>query len=350
MTATAKTRFEWIDNARVIAAFLVMYIHLSGRASTLGNPEVASYVSYFSHCFFMDAAVPFFLILAGYFLARNITWAKAGKRFISLFIPLVLWNLIVAAAWGKLPTGPVSFLTDILGINTLVVKQIVLFPHAESIPIDVPSWFLREIAFLTLLTPLFVRLHRILPLILVIYPSFLFFNHTPNAYYVFAPSTVFFYLLGVSLRKFPVEAAYTILQPRFTWIMIAALGFALCFLTLNFMTIEPPRPMTTSIFGIVVGALCLANCGLLIERHLPRFSKYLSQCGPACFLVFMLHYPIFISLKKLLPTEVWNTEWTLLVPFPTFVIIVAFYFAMKKWLPWLMPYLANTRMPKKPAN
>lgn len=73
MTTTTKTRFEWINKARVIAAFLVMYIHLSGRASTLDNPEVASYVSYFSYCFFMDAAVPFFLILAGYFLARDIT-------------------------------------------------------------------------------------------------------------------------------------------------------------------------------------------------------------------------------------------------------------------------------------
>ena len=65
--------------SRVLAALLIMYVHLSSPLlKTTGI-----------HLFY-NGRVPFFLVLAGYFLARNITWNKAVDR--------ALWHLS-----GKLP-------------------------------------------------------------------------------------------------------------------------------------------------------------------------------------------------------------------------------------------------------
>ena len=55
-----------------------MYVHLS-------SPFLQA-VSL--HLFYLGR-VPFFLVLAGYFLGRNITWNKAFNRAFWLFIPFM---------------------------------------------------------------------------------------------------------------------------------------------------------------------------------------------------------------------------------------------------------------------
>lgn len=60
-----------------------MYVHLS-------SPFLQA-VSL--HLFYLGR-VPFFLVLAGYFLGRNITWNKAFNRAFWLFIPFMFWNVL----------------------------------------------------------------------------------------------------------------------------------------------------------------------------------------------------------------------------------------------------------------
>lgn len=65
-------RIEWIDCARCIATFLVVYAHWRWR---LGLPESNGHGLLHNYAYFstLFGNVPFFLVLTGYFLGRNIT-------------------------------------------------------------------------------------------------------------------------------------------------------------------------------------------------------------------------------------------------------------------------------------
>lgn len=69
-----------------------MYVHLS-------SPFLQA-VSL--HLFYLGR-VPFFLVLAGYFLGRNITWNKAFNRAFWLFIPFLSGGDCVRLCRGRVP-------------------------------------------------------------------------------------------------------------------------------------------------------------------------------------------------------------------------------------------------------
>jgi fucose 4-O-acetylase-like acetyltransferase len=123
-------RYEWIDNARVIAALLIMYVHLPNYLTLPAPINHSCLVSVASNLAF-SGRIPFFLILAGYFLARNISWKKAWNRFLWLFIPYALWNLIASGIYdwvgferlhemGAMSPGKFSW----LGIGSIFSSQL----------------------------------------------------------------------------------------------------------------------------------------------------------------------------------------------------------------------------------
>lgn len=148
-----KKRVVWIDVSRVLAALLIMYVHLSSPLLRTTGIHL-----------FYNGRVPFFLILAGYFLGRNITWNKAFDRALWLFIPYMFWNVLYLFLLS--PHGGSSFqLADLPGIRNVFLPGMNLFsfgsePHC--VPPIGPSWFLRDIILLTLLTPLLARIKILL--------------------------------------------------------------------------------------------------------------------------------------------------------------------------------------------
>ena len=145
-----------------------MYVHLS-------SPFLQA-VSL--HLFYLGR-VPFFLVLAGYFLGRNITWNKAFNRAFWLFIPFMFWNVLYV--FLVLPHDGASFrLENLIGIRDVFLPGMNLFSADDShaVPPIGPSWFLRDIIILTLLTPLLVRVKILLfPAVLLF---FCFFNTAPG--------------------------------------------------------------------------------------------------------------------------------------------------------------------------
>ena len=102
--------------------------------------------------------------------------------------------------------------------------------------------------------------------------------------------------------------------------------------------------------GGVFGAMMIAYGGVLIERCLPRLSKRLAPCGPACFLVFVLHYPLFFLVAPYVPTWITGSVLIWLLPVVTCAFIIAVFLLMKRYTPWLMPYLGHMKVPKKQAG
>lgn len=348
-----KKRYEWIDNARIVAAFLIMVHHLPCESSN----QPVDFLQTVCRCCFYNGRVPFFLILAGYFLSRNVTWKKAWDRFIWLLIPFVIWNAVYAYGILHHAFSFRSVCVDLLGINNIIHGSVIsLFGSSvSSYPVIGPSWFLRDIMFLSLLTPLIVRFAKWIPVILVVMTALMLFQMPPGSAALFSPTTIYFYMLGIFLVRFRLDDAYRILNRSFLPYFVSGIGVAfLMVLAMVVSGIREFRGLTLSFFfassfGMVFGAVLIAYCGILIEKLTPRFSKRIAPLGPACFLVFMLHYPIFQILQRFFPSlfEGWCT---LLVPLPVFVVICFFFLAMKRYTPFLMPYLGHMKITKPAAK
>ena len=97
----------------------------------------------------------------------------------------------------------------------------------------------------------------------------------------------------------------------------------------------------------VFGALLLMALGIWLEKKIPVARK-LSNYAPACFLIFVLHYPLIM----LIPSHIWKQSFFapfVLIPAIIF-LIVAFYLFLRKFFPACLPYVANdriTHVPKK---
>ncbi len=348
-----KKRYEWIDNARIVAAFLIMVNHLPCVGSELNGFSSVDFLQMVCRNCFYNGRVPFFLILAGYFLSRNITWKKAWDRFIWLLIPFVIWNAVYAYGFLHHAFSLRSVCVDLLGINNIIHRSVIsLFGSSvSSYPVIGPSWFLRDIMFLSLLTPLIVRFAKWIPAILVVMTSLMLFQMPPNSAALFSPTTIYFYLLGVSLVRFRLDDAYLILNRSFLpFFVVGIVASFLCVLAMFVSGIREFRglPMSyffASLFGMTFGAVLIAYCGILIEKLTPHFSKLIAPLGPACFLVFMLHMPIFELLQEYYPSAFEGLN-ALLVPVPVFIFIAALFLGMKRFTPFLMPYLGHMKMQK----
>lgn len=344
--AQPKKRYEWIDNARVVAAILIMYIHWQWRAEV---PDVHDYriLKSFISLAPLDGRVPFFLILAGYFLGRNITWKKAFDRALWLFIPFCILNYLFLLAMGSFQFS-VPILTAGLGIRAVFCDSFLLGGHQAAAPAIIASWFLRDIVVLSLLTPLLVRIKPLL-LVYIVFLSAIATKLDAGSKFsvLLQPYTCLFYFLGVCLSGFRISDVYLILNKKFTFICAAVFVLATCF---SVFCAYHKGYSSTTMFGQLFGALMIAHSGVLIETYLPRFSKMLAPCGPACFLVFMLHGPSYVFLNAVVPHEILNAWYGLFIPIPVFLVIIAIFFLMKKYTPFLLPYLAHMKLPKKPAQ
>lgn len=343
-----KKRYEWIDNARIIAAFLIMYVHLFLQLpddNFFNNHTIFSLINDTT----FSGRVPFFLILAGYFLGRNITWSKAWDRCIWLLIPLAIWNIL----WGckcSLDGGTLAY-ERILGIGAIFTPSWSISSIGPCTPYDIPSWFLRDIMFLSLLTPIISKLKSILPALLIIYAIFYGGSHMDTHMrpeIMLVPDTCFFYFLGVCLSSLKIQDAYKIFNTRFTPVLIVLLIASIYFSINANHAAEAKFPI--SIFGQLIGAMMIAHFGVLIEQHLPKLSSKMAPLGPSCFLVFMLHYPFYCLMDRIFPDCIRQSYWMLLIPIPTFILISGFFLAMKRYTPWLMPYLGHMKLPKKTAK
>ena len=339
-----KKRFEWIDNARVVALFVIMWLHVPFGLFPETWEFMLRETAFIRETFFY-AYVPFFLFLSGYFTARNITWHKAFDRFLWLLIPYILWNLSVGyVCCGLLPNSPESACV-ILGIKDIFSPHWTVCAAGAGMPVDMPTWFLRDMLILSLLTPIIVKFKKWLPLLIVLYFS-CHCLRTPvfiNGGVLLAPGQVMYYLLGVCVSHRKLDEAYRLFNhPRMNAYMLLAFLYMLVILGLKYCM--PDKGLNLTCVSVLLGIAMIAYSGVLIERYFPRLSHRLAPCGPASFLIFVMHWPLFLIVHSCLPECMIGSPLLWLVPIPTFFIIIYTFFGIKKFAPWLMPYLCHMKL------
>lgn len=240
----------------------------------------------------VKVVVPVFFIMSGYLFFRNLqSWDTTGylqklrRRAVSLLLPYVVWNLLMALKLGTFRIqvfwafwAEAGRQTDWLGhINLLTA------------PCNMPLWFLRDLMVMTLLAPLLhVVLRRwgrwVVPLLALLFLSGVGAFAVPGL----SVCSLFFFSLGawVSLcgRSLTVEALR--LEP-YAYVLSALL---LAAMLITYGSVPFSSLMLMFRLTGAVAVFCLAYRGLAATRwRMPH-----TVCRASYFL-YLGHYVFFLS-------------------------------------------------------
>ena len=239
----------------------------------------------------VKVAVPVFYIVAGYLFFRRLeqwSWqtymGKMRRRVVSLLVPYVFWNAVVAwkygapdwhILWDYFPQAGIQ--TDWFGHEQLLTA-----------PVCLPLWFLRDLMVVTLLTPIIYICvrglgHWLMAVLLVFYLSgTCAFVPGLSAY------ALCFFTLGAFLairREDLLSAAQRWETPACILTAVLALLMMLTYRTAAFSSLMLCFRLTGA-----VAVICVARRLLTVSaRRLPPVV-----CR-ASYFVYLTHYALFLA-------------------------------------------------------
>lgn len=357
---TPRSREHWIDISRFIAACLIVCIHA----------PAFSFASLFQLPVF-NGCVAFFLILAGFFMGRNNSWEKAFKRGYTLLIPFLFWNVVISLFHPEIINmGMREYLCNLVGFRSLFTPDFNPFPIKGLLgePFSTPTWFLRDIILCSLISPLLLKLKYLVLVLILIYFSTDWFQYpVPANKITLAPFTVSLFSLGLFLSSIKLEQVKRFYKNSFTPFLLLSISIGFLLSITNYLSVCQNNPewnmhkilTTYGVWNIhwpavhlnsicpIFGALLLMALGIWLEQKVP-VAKKLSNYAPACFLIFVLHYPLIMCI----PPRIWKQSF--FAPFvliPSIIsLIIVFYLFLRKFFPTCLPYVANDRITHVPPK
>ncbi|HOU69510.1 MAG TPA: acyltransferase [Paludibacteraceae bacterium] len=169
---------QTIDWLRFPLILLVLFVHSHPMESpqyldvnhlldgTFGQISYTCFVIFFNTLGY--AAVPVFFLISGFLFFRNCEsfstsfyWDKLKKRFWTLLVPYILWNLFGALnvyimsllgyeKGGMFNPDQIPFLGFLWDSKMLMIGNTPVY-----YPADVPLWYVRDLIILCVLSPLF---------------------------------------------------------------------------------------------------------------------------------------------------------------------------------------------------
>lgn len=252
---------------------------------------------YFSTILFAQVicriAVPCFFFFSGFLFFKGLeewnyaVWKQKMKRRIhSLLIPYLIWNLLaVLLIYGynyfasiNNPNHPFVSFGGLTGI---------MLNSGDGLPADFPLWFLRDLIFITALTPLFHLLVKKMPKAIVpaLFIMYLIFGRNPDGTLLcHFPEGLFFYISGayLSIRNINFVKEFQ----KFKWLSYLV-AIPLLFLTAFLYTSHIELYRLCKCIFVTVGVVAAINivADLLMGRKLV-VNKYLAKSS---FFVFAAH-------------------------------------------------------------
>ncbi len=245
-----------------------------------------------------ETGVPGFFFISGYlfFLSKKSYKQKLETRFHTLLIPYLLWNglLLVLYIFSYI----VGYPQDINHRNIAdfgIIDYIRLFwdrgtyDNGNFVPILCPFWYIRNLLIMSLLSPIFYYIIRYTRVFFIFIVSVWWMATYNNA---FIPQTILFFSLGAYFSIFEINSLETFIKRKVlftTLFAITAIGdIATHGYIDNSFSLQFHR--LSLIFNIPAIFMLADWC----VRH-GYTSKFLPN---AAFIVFCVHYPIVIVLRK----------------------------------------------------
>lgn len=281
-----------------------------------------------------------FLFFFGYQFSKKVVLDKLSRRFKTLFIPFISWNLLVLSALALAQSIP-SLATFFSGNYYGFIRNFSLFDYANALfgidgaPIAFQFWFIRDLILLVLFSPLIFIAIRGLGVFLL---GLLFLLWVTNIWPITIPSSeaTFFFCFGCYLGT--NESNLSLADKYFKPVLLIYIIFSL----VDLITYSYQYHYSIHRVGILFGVVA-AFCATQYISEWERLKKMMVTLGSASFFVFAAHQPFLMVLKKIIYKLLSpNNDFLVLFLYfaiPIVVIIVCLY--SHKYLTRFMPVISS---------
>lgn len=317
-----KTRLsEAITWLRFPLIFFIILLHCYSTVGLSGNHIIYFKAIYPFSLWLGETGVPGFFFISGFlfFHSKKLYQQKISSRIQSLLIPYLLWNAILLGLY--VGAYLVGFPQEINGKNIAdytFLDYIRAFwdrgsyDGGNSVPILCPYWYIRNLMIMCVLSPIIYYTIRYLRELFIFVVAIWWLQTPHNA---FISQTILFFCLGSYFSIFEKNpmTVFDHLKKVFVALFIV---FAISDILIHTIYITPINLQIhrlALIFNIPILFLLADYCC----RH-GYTSLYLSN---AAFIVFSVHYPIVVLMRKFCATKL--GEMSDLIHIPLYFICAA---------------------------
>ena len=289
---------ETITWIRFPFIFLIMLLHNYSVQRLEGEHELYFKVIYPFALWLGETGVPGFFFISGYlfFLSKKKYTDKLRSRFHTLFIPYILWNLLLLLLYVLAYT--LGYPQDINGKNIVdysFIDNLRLFWDRGSydsgnfVPLLCPLWYIRNLMIMSIISPLLYYIIKYIRVVFLIIVAVWWMTTPHNA---FIPQTILFFSLGAYFAILDINPLEVADKKRWGVLTLFA-AFAIGDI-LSHVYIGTPVNLQIHRLSLIFNIPALLLLGDWCVRH-GYTNKWLPN---AAFIVFCVHYPIVVALRK----------------------------------------------------
>lgn len=340
---------EAITWLRFPLIFLIILLHCYSTVRLSGNHELYFKLIYpFSLCL-GETGVPGFFFISGFlfFFSKKNYLLKLRTRFHTLLIPYLLWNALLLGLY--ILAYILGFPQDINGkniANYTIIDYIRAFWDRGSyddgnfVPILCPFWYIRNLLIMSILSPIVYYLIKYLreAFLLFVAVWWLFTPH--NA---FISQTILFFCLGAYFSIIDKNPLEIFIKYKKSFQVICAIA-AIADIAVHIIYVTP---INLQIHRI---ALILNIPLLFILADYCCQHGYTSHLLPnAAFIVFSVHYPIVVVIRKVCAAQMGNLSDMIHIPLYFLCVLLAtslsllMYICMDRFCPKIKNILSGNR-------
>ncbi len=356
---------ELLNFIRFPMAVGVVFIHNSSALGwKLSQPfeySISKYIYSFFSNVIPSVCVPLFFFISGYLFYVNIDQSnkqhffihKIKRRFRSLFLPFVLWNLIPAILLfikgehiGLHEFG--SIFWDYSNNSTHI--NLLGFQVPSATPINGPLWFVRDLILAVLASPFIYFFVKRLRIFGVVFLGVLYvFTIWPNTLVFMEAKSLFFFSLGCFCSLKGIDLF--VVKDGLIWYIVPYLVLSICLSIFSYS-------LTPQIFKVLLRGYTIISIVIILivsSKIIDSPFVKIPPCfywGGIGFFIYASH-TIYVNnvigyylLPQILPGEnlaVWTIRY-LLSPIMTVLFLMLIYYILKRICPKLLSILVGGRI------
>ena len=329
--------------------FLIIMLHCYSVQRVEGATDLYFRILYPFSLWLGETGVPGFFFISGLllFMSKKNYLQKLQTRTHTLLVPYLLWNFILVVIYITLFV--VGYPQDINGRSMTeygVIDYIRLFWDRGSfddgnfVPILCPLWYIRNLIIMVIFSPLLYYVIKYTRELFLIIIAVCWMATNNNA---FIPQTILFFSLGAYFSIFGVNPLELFTKYKSFFLTSFSL-FAIADI-MSHVAMGTPWNLQIHRFALIFNIPVLLLLADWCTRH-----SYSSKTLPnAAFIVFCVHYPIVVILRKLcISTFVYANEFTHIVLYFICVIASTFislgiFMVLERYFPKLKNILSGNR-------
>lgn len=278
--------------------FLIIMLHCYSVQRLEGEHELYFKVIYPFALWLGETGVPGFFFISGYlfFLSKKNYTDKLRSRFHTLFIPYILWNILLLIIY--ILAYAAGHPQDINGRNLAdysIIDYLRLFWDRGSfddgnfVPLLCPLWYIRNLLIMAILSPVvyyIIKYVREAFLLLIVAWWIMTYNNA------FIPQTILFFCLGAYFSILNINPHETIIKHKLCFLALFVLFAAGDII--SHVSISIPINLQIHRFALIFNLPAL----LLLADYCVQRGYTNKRLTNSAFIVFCVHYPIVVILRK----------------------------------------------------